>query len=135
MSDFGLITLKFSFTSDRLLDFNHALDLMRNTKNISQENIDDSKVKLLDILTLLHEVIEGDSSKITVIDAHNIIEILKQKHKDDWQEFVTQITNVIDKLNESRPILSARDIDCLDDVADAIDAECAHLFRRISNRS
>ena len=135
MSDFGVITLKFSITSERLLDFNHALDLMRDLQKVTQQEIDNSRVKLLDILVSLDKVVDGGNSKFTYMNGYSIVEILKQKHGNNWNDFVTQIRTVIHKLNDNRPSLSIDDVTLLDDIADAIDAECALLFRRMSNRS
>lgn len=69
------------------------------------------------------------------IDEHSIVEILQQRHSKDWQEFKTQIIRLTKKLELSEPRLTNENFDLLEDIADALDAECAELFKRMSGRT
>jgi len=133
MSDLGLISQKFNVTTENLVSFNTTLDYVRQNSEIDHSHI--SRQKLLDILESLSTFLDGKNSQEMTVDVKSIIEILRQQHGDHWNQFVVQIKQLIQKLiSDSKITLTEDDLELLDDIADAIDAECAYLFRRISNR-
>jgi len=133
MSDLSLISQKFNVTTENLVSFNKTLDTLRQNPEIS--NLELSQKKLLNILNPLVALIDGKNTNKLTVDLRSIVDILHQQHDENWLQFVSEFKQLINKLNsESTSTLSDNDLNILDDVADAIDAECAYLFRRISSR-
>lgn len=133
MSDLSLISHKFDVTTENLINFNKSLDILKRQNNI----LDDPKYtkQILKILEPLSNILNGSSSNRLTIDVKSIIEILHQQHNDDWDSFIRQIKQLVQKLqNPSEIKLNEYELCHLDNVANALDAECAHLFRKISSR-
>lgn len=136
MSDFGLISKRFDSCNLYMQKFNEAIELFRNNQNTNDKSkINDSISNVLAILRPIAKSLKGDLSNSFSVNEQNIIDILRQKYKNNWQSFKQQISELTLKVEKGQNNFSTTDIQILDDVADAIDAECAHLFRRISSRS
>lgn len=134
MSDLGLLSLKLNQTSTHLKQVNSAIDLIRTNSVHDDEKIKNSSMKLLEVLQPIRKLLHGEISKSLTINEQNIVQILQQMHTKNWVDFKNQINTVTHKLEKYDLNLSNQEIDCLDDVADAIDTECAQLFRRINGR-
>lgn len=134
MSDLGLLSLKLNQTSIHLRQVNNAIDLLRKPSEKDNEKRKESSMKLLQVLIPIKKILHGELSPSPTINEQSIVQILQQKHNKNWIDFRGQVTSIINRLEKSEFNLSLQDIDCLDDVADAIDAECARLFRRINGR-
>jgi hypothetical protein len=94
----------------------------------------EQKENLLYVLRPVSETIEGMLSKSTVLDEQKIVDILKRRRITDWQRYKEQIVNLTSRISSENVSLGQGDFELLNDVADAIDIECASLFRRISGR-
>lgn len=90
--------------------------------------------QLLDVIEPLLESIEGNLSESTAISERRIVDIMKDRHSKEWQTYRKKIKQLHSKLNSSEFKLSESDFRLLNDIADALDAECANLFRRMSER-
>ncbi len=134
MSDLGLLSLKLNQTSIHLRQVNNAIDLLRKSSEKNHEKREESTKELLKVLTPIKQLLQGKFSRAPTINEQSIVQILQQKHNKNWNDFRGQVTSVTDKLEKLELDLSDQNIDCLDDVADAIDAECSRLFRRINGR-
>ncbi len=134
MSDLGLLSLKLNQTSTHLRQVNNAIDFLRKNSEKNDEKREELAKELLQVLTPIKLLLHGKFSRAPTINQQSIVQILQQKHNKNWSEFRGQVTSVTDKLERLELDLSDQNIDCLDDVADAIDAECSRLFRRINGR-
>lgn len=134
MSDLGLLSLKLNQTSMHLRQVNNAIDLFRKTTENYPEKREVPARELLQVLVPIKQLLQGKFSRAPTINEQSIVQILQQKHNKNWNDFRMQVTSVTDKLEKLELELSDQNIDCLDDVADAIDAECSRLFRRINGR-
>jgi hypothetical protein len=85
--------------------------------------------KLLEVIDPISAAIKG-TSEPTAIDERNIIVILKNRHERK-QPFYEELDSEL-KSNEFQ--LSQDKFQLLNDNADALDVECANLFRRMSGR-
>jgi hypothetical protein len=74
-------------------------------------------------------------SETVDLDEKNIVETLQKRHIRNWQQYKEQIIQLNDKLTSGVTTITQNDFEILNDVADAIDTECANIFRRISGRT
>jgi len=135
MGDLGIFASKFSVNSKSLKEFDEALRYLRGRDEITNtgkagEMID----KLLNVINPISEAIKGKLSDSMAISEHRIIDILKNRHDKEWSFYKKRILELSSKLRANRFQLSHEDYELLNDVADALDAECANLFRRMSQR-
>ncbi len=135
MSDFGLLATRFNENTILLRKFDEALRYFKEKEKPERKaGTSEQKENLLYVLRPVSETIEGLLSKSTVLDEQKIIDILKRRRIKDWQRYKEQIVQLTSKLSVGNVTLSQEDFELLNDVADAIDIECASLFRRMSRR-
>jgi hypothetical protein len=135
MSDLSTFISRFHDNTNLLKQFDEAL---RYFKHLSiQEDLEKTQKqlqKLLLILRPISEILKGRLSDTLRFDEQSVIEILQQRHIKDWQHYKEYIITLADKLSSGNTNLTENDYNILNDVADAIDTECANLFRRLSER-
>ena len=134
MSDFGLIATRLDATTDSLRHFSNAIEYFRSRPQRDQVEV---RARLSDLLRVLEPITAGSNGKLSEsleIDELSMITILKQMHPRDWQPFRIKLNDITDKVRSSILEISIEDLAVLEDVADAMDAECARLFKRISGR-
>lgn len=135
MSDFGLIATRFDATTASLRDFSEAIELIRRKAVLGDEvKLRAQFTELLKVLRPISVGFNGKLSDSMLIDEFNMTSILKQMHSRDWQSFKIHLTDLTKRLESGPADLSTVEMTILEDVADAIDAECAQLFKRISGR-
>jgi hypothetical protein len=135
MSDFGLLASRFSENTILLRKFDEALRYFKDKeKPRGKVGYLEQKENLLYVLRPVSETIEGMLSKSTVLDEQKIVDILKRRRITDWQRYKEQIVKLTSRISSEDVSLGQGDFELLNDVADAIDIECASLFRRISGR-
>ena len=131
MSDFGLLSVNLDKTSTHLREFNHAIDYLRKNSDVLGDDFLNAVKNLLEVLVPLNKLVQGELPLSVTLDEESIVEILQQKHSDNWQLFKNLISTVTKKLEKQDVVLNSKDIECLDDVADALDTECSQLFMRL----
>lgn len=134
MSDFGLIATRLDATTESLRHFSNAIEYFRSRPQRDQTEV---HARFSDLLRVLEPISEGSNGKLSEsleVDELSMITILKQMHPRDWQPFRIKLKYITDKVRSSEPEISTEDLAVLEDVADAMDAECARLFKRISGR-
>jgi hypothetical protein len=97
----------------------------------NQEEIE----KLSSVLRPLSGLLNGNLSETIAVDEQAILEVLQRRHFNDWQEYQARIIDLTHRISVMDTNMTKVDFDVLDDIADAIDMQCARLFRRISGRS
>ncbi len=136
MSDFGLFASRFRDSANSLRLFDEALRYFKQSKTRSDSDQTPAQLgKLLSVLRPVTELLEGRLSDSRDFDEQNVVETLHRRHPQDWQRFRTQIVQLTLKLKSGQTGLGKDDFVILNDVADAIDTECASLFRRMSGRA
>ena len=135
MGDLGLFASKFSMNSKSLREFDEALRLFRDEKIIQRTDVlADSIGKILNVITPITKAIKGELSTSTSINERRIIDILKIRHEKEWFTYKDHILEIKYKLNSEEFRLTKKEFQILNDIGDAIDSECAELFRRMSER-
>ena len=135
MNDLGITASKLNTSSRILKEFDESLRCVKKKKEIIKtpqaENIIS---KLLTVTEPVSEGIKGGLSKSTVISDSEIIDIIRERHSREWPTFKQDILKLNSKLKSGEFQLSQRDFQVLEEIADALDAECAILFRRMRER-
>ncbi len=135
MGDLGIFASKFSINSKSLKEFDVALHYLRNGGEITRNPQEKEMLeKLLNVLQPVSEVIKGNLSDSTTINERGIMETLKGRHDKEWGTYKDKILALNLKLNSERFTLSKEDLRLLNDIANALDAECVNLFRRMSEK-
>ncbi len=73
-------------------------------------------------------------TNVLVFNEGGVTDILKERHSRDWPTYKEKLLKLNNKLNSENPLLTVEDFQILEDIADAIDAECEILFQRMSER-
>lgn len=135
MSDLGVYASRLSTNSKSLKEFEEALRFFVG-KPQTAEASDVLRLveKLLEVVNPVSQSIEGNLSESTAIDEHNVVDILRNRHDREWSAYKERIVQLNSKLHSESFHLSKNDFQLLNDIADALDAECANLFRRMSGR-
>lgn len=135
MSDFGLLASRFNENTNLLRGFDEALRYFKES-NIPRNPMQTSEQteKLLYILRPVAEKLNGFLSKTMTFDEQTIVAILKQRRVKNWLRYQQQLIQITGNLSLGRTHLTKDDFEVLNDVADAMDTECANLFRRISGQ-
>ncbi|MGA2385154.1 MAG: hypothetical protein ABSG33_01320 [Candidatus Bathyarchaeia archaeon] len=133
MGDLGNYAWKFNANSQSLKDFDAVLRAIRE-KKIFDSKEDNSVKKLLKVVVPISESIKGNLTESIVINERNIVDIMKSKHSGEWPQYRERLLNLESKLKMERVVFSQNDLQLLNDIADALDAECANLFKRMNER-
>jgi hypothetical protein len=135
MGDLGILVSKFSVNSKSLREFDEALRYLRSEKEVKRTPGTAEIIgKLLNVVNPIVEVIKGNFSDSTAISERKIVNILKNRHGKEWPRYRERIVELSCKLASDKFQLSNDDYQLLNDIADALDVECADLFRRMSGR-
>jgi len=135
MGDLGIFASKFSVNSKSLKEYDEALRYLRGMDEITNAGKTGEMIdKLLNVINPISEAIKGKLSDSMAISEHRIVDILKNRHYIEWSLYKKRILELSSKLRADRFQLSYEDYELLNDIADALDAECANLFRRMSQR-
>jgi hypothetical protein len=135
MGDLGIFASKFSINSKSLKEFDKALYFLRNGGEITRKPQEKEMLdKLLNVLQPVSVVIGGNLSDSTTINERGIMETLKNRHSKDWGAYKDKILSLNLKLNSETFTITQEDLGLLNDIANALDAECFNLFRRMSEK-
>jgi hypothetical protein len=135
LSDFGSIAARMNLTNKNLELFNNAIDRIRSSHAARKDEQQKTVSDLLSVLKPLADNLSGKFSDSISLDESSVSEILRQKHNSNWQEFREDLVRLNDKLQDDKLPLLPKELVTLEEVADAMEAECAQLFNRISGRS
>jgi len=134
VGDLGNYASKFSINSQSLREFDIALRFIRGKKEITKADTADIINKLLKVVSPISESVKGNLTESTAINERSVADIIKNRHSREWPRYRERIQELELKLRSDKFTLSLSDFQLLNDIADALDAECANLFRRMSER-
>ena len=134
MTELGIFSSEFSVNSKSLRDFDEALRFIREKKEVTRTGKAAKMIdKLLIVIHPITDVINGTLTESRAISERSVIEIIRSRHEQEWPTYRENILKLSAKLNSEKFKLSEDDFRLLNDIADALDAECANLFRRMSD--
>ena len=135
MSNPGIYATRFDSNSKALQEFEKSLSYLRDNTNIRSSaeanEIIEPLVKIMQSLT------EDLSEKLTLFDKiieKDILGILRNWHREDWMQYKNNIQALSNKLAQNEFQVTHSDFEILNDVSDALDAECQSLFQRMRGR-
>jgi molybdopterin converting factor small subunit len=134
MGDLGNYASKFDVNSRSLSEFDAALRSIRGKKELTQATEKETIDKLLKVISPISESIKGNLNESIIINEHIVAETIKARHSREWPTYREEIQHLETKLKSVKFTLSQSEFQLLNDIADALDAECANLFRRMSER-
>jgi len=132
MSNLGIFASQFEVNSKTLKEFDDAIRSMRRKKE--PESLREERNCLLDVIELITESLDGNLSVATKISEGSVTDIIKERHSINWPTYRKKILQLKNKLRSIDFELEEEDFNILEDIADAIDAECQNLFQRMSER-
>lgn len=131
MGNFGAVASRYHANARLLIEFDEALASLKKADNLDREKIVIEIEKILNVLTPINETIHKRLSDTLILDDSEVISILHQRHSSDWQSYQRCIQQLAQKLVKAEITLSNDEWEILNDVADALDARCTHLFKRM----
>jgi len=135
MGDLSVYASRFSINSQSLKDFDEGLRYITKKKILLKTSGEEKYLrKILNVLDPIVDSLQKHFSESTLINERTVIEIIKNRHDKNWPTYKEKIILLHKKLHENKMTIFHEDIKILNDIADALDSECAHLFRRLSER-
>lgn len=135
MSKLGVISSKFDLNSKSLKEFDESLLALKARRNhLESVELKNSVKKLLKVVKPISESVRNNLTASSEISENSIILILKERHEREWPEYQKNILKLGEKLGAKISDLTEKDFQILEDIADALDAECEYLFQRMSER-
>ncbi|MEM2112052.1 MAG: hypothetical protein QXX08_09285 [Candidatus Bathyarchaeia archaeon] len=133
MGDLGVYASKFNLNSKSLKEFDEALRFLMENKKVTRTSEVTAIInKLLNVINPILESIKGNLSASITVNERSVVDIIRNRHNREWPTYRERIQELQLKLNSNEFTLSQTDFQLLNDIADALDAECANLFRRMS---
>lgn len=135
MSDLSIFSSKLSLNSKSLKEFDESIRFFRGKAEVARNaEVDNAVSKLLNVIVPITEIINEEFPKTTAINEQDVISILKEWHNIDWFAYKEGILSLSNKLKSDKFQISNDELRLLGDIADALDAECQKLFRRMGER-
>lgn len=133
MVDLSVLAARLRVNTKSLEEFDEALRFLRGIDEITRLPKEEEMLeKLMRVIKPVSLHLSGRLSASVVISEYRIVDIIRERHNREWVTYQKGIDQLVAKLESERFKLSVLDIELLHDIADALDAECANLFRRIS---
>ncbi len=134
MSDVSLLATQLATTSKCGEELDNALLCLKKGKNgLGDSNYvkakETAKLMLSDLLAIINGKLPTQYQL-----REETIEILKELHRTDWQEYSDKLRKVSSQLAQPDEVLIDEQLHCVEDVARAIDTECSMLFQRMQGR-
>ena len=126
----SLITAKFLDCTEILKKIDSSI---RNLRNMNYKELVELKVQenLIEIIQPIIDYLEGKLSDYTLFNEMIIVKTIELKHERDWTNHKKSINRLFEKIKGSLEKLDEEDFEILEEIADAIDSECARLYRRL----
>jgi hypothetical protein len=134
MGDFGVLASRYHANARLLEEFDEALTFLKKAERSDSERIAKETQKLLIVLEPVKETLSEHLSNTLIFDDSEVVNILRQRHSSNWQSYQKNMLQLIQKLARIEITLSEQEWEILNDVADALDTRCTHLFRRMGGR-
>ena len=134
MTEIGALASEFHGNTLSLRELNTALRYLKDSEVEKGILGTESLNIVLSVLEPISATLNGKLSSSLKFDQDTVVQILKRRHEKNWQRYRLRITQLTSKLENPDPKIEKEEFDLLNDVADAIDTQCAYLFKRMSGR-
>ena len=135
MSDLGLLATQLEHATRYAEELDDAvLQLKRENTGLSDaRNTEYARQTVKRVLSDLLANFDGDVSGQGIQFREETVQHLRTTRRTDWQSFIDNIRTVHSQLDEGAG-LSESQLRCIEDIAQALDTECSHLFQRMQGR-
>ena len=133
MGSIGTVASKYCINTQSLNEFDQAFTLLSSQKKPAKG--EDSVSAIRTILGILQPIEQSMSRKLSTnqnLDDYEIVNILHQRHTSNWQDYSSKVQGLIKRLEKFDISITSTDMSILNDIADALDVQCAHLLNRMS---
>lgn len=135
LSNLGVLASKFNINNKSLKEFDESLRYFRGKEGkLSTKDNEDAINKLLNVISPISNLINGVLSESTNVSESRVIDIIKERHSQNWPTYRERILELNSKLKSDKIKLTKDDFNLMNDIADALDLECTNLFHRMSER-
>src|SRR2546426_4914547 len=134
MTSFGVAVSRFRECTDSLRRFNEALMFFKRKARNEPKESGIQLQKMLSTLRPISEVLNGRLPRAMDFDEQSVVDILRSRHTEDWQGYQARLLKLVEKIDARKTDFGVEEFETLNDVARAVDAQCATLFKRISGR-
>ena len=135
MSDMGVIGTNLHRASKLLDPYLLALEAIESRGGFVERP--EEAGSLLAVLAPMGRHLRGETYFVMGINAEKMSGFLRLRHRENWPSAKDGILSVETRLKEGaggRVDLSGEDLSILGDVSDALDNECASLFKEMRRR-
>ena len=135
MTEIGLMASRLHENTSSLRQFDEALRYLKRNKFEVEMHRDSEELGIIiSVIEPLVKNLDGRLSNAINIDEEGILSMLRRRHMNEWQNYRKHLFNLHSKLSSPESIITGEDFGILNDIADAMDVECADLFKRIGGR-
>ena len=135
LSNLGVLASKFNINNKSLREFDESLQYIRGKEALLRSKNNEEVInKLLNVISPVSDLINGKLSQSTNISESRLIDIIKDRHVNDWPTYREKILRLNSKLKSNKIVLTKDEFNLMNDIADALDSECTNLFHRMSER-
>lgn len=133
MGSIGTVASKYCINTQSLKEFDRALTFLSSQKKPPKE--EESVSAMRTILGVLQPIEQSMSRKLSTtknLDDYEVVHILHQRHTSNWQDYSCKVQDLIKRFESFDSSITSTDMSILNDIADALDVQCAHLLNRMS---
>lgn len=135
MSDLGLLATQLAHTTRYAEDLDAVLlHLKRAYAEAAPHSAIEVRDRLLNLLVDVLGGFEGNDGRQGFHLREETVESIRSKHSTDWEAFIRTLKGIQEDAEHGALVLSAMQLQCLEDVAQALDVECSLLFERMQGR-
>ena len=135
MSDLGLLATQLEHATRYSEELDEAvLHLKKAATGLTDASkAEHAKQTLQKILSDLLANFDGDVSGQGIQFREETVQHLRAIRRTDWQTFIHTIRAIHAQLGEGANLTELQ-LRCIEDIAQALDTECSHLFQRMQGR-
>ncbi|MHA1495198.1 MAG: hypothetical protein ACTSRQ_14410 [Candidatus Thorarchaeota archaeon] len=133
MPDLSVLAHRLNDNTEVLEAYDHAIRYFKKQKMISKPDTEMVR-NLLSVLNPILVRIGENLSYNSTFSVDSVVRIIKQKKNVNWQSYQIQLKELVQKIELMDSDFLTEDFRLLDDIGDALDSECANIFRRMGKR-
>ena len=133
MADLSILAHRLYDNTKVLEAFDKAIRHFKQQKIVTKDDVEFVNYMIAVMKPLLVILDDGLSDACT-FSVDSVARIIRLKQGSNWQQYRILLQELVQKIDSMDYSFLVEDFQILDDVGDALDTECANLFRRMGNR-
>jgi hypothetical protein len=132
-SELGALASRFDSNSRSLREFDEALRTVRRQRKMKRTPETERTLEgIKKVVFPVAQSIENKLPESTDINENRVIDIVRKRHSHDWPSFRSGILNLDRAIRNPGDLdMSDEDIEILNELANALDAECNSIFQKM----